>query len=128
MAPQQRPEQLMTGLEVMDNVARPAAPRLDELAVRELAAHFDTAPAEEVLDWAFSRFGDGVALMSSFQAEAMVLIDLAVRLNPKTRVLTIDTGRLPHETYDLIDQVRRRYGIRVEVFYPEARAVERMVS
>lgn len=119
----------MTGLEATQNTVQQATrPRLDEAAVRELAQHFESAPAEELLSWAFDRFGDGAALVSSFQAEAMVLIDMAVRLNPRARVLTIDTGRLPHETYDLIDQVRRRYGIRVEVFYPEARAVERMVS
>lgn len=118
----------MTALELVEPMTAAGRPRIDEREARELADRFADAPAEDVLSWAFNRFGDGVALVSSFQAEAMVLLDMAVRLNPAARVLTIDTGRLPHETYDLIDQVRRRYGIRVEVFYPEARAVERMVS
>lgn len=122
------------GMSVLDAIERPAARRdrqlrrLDEDEARELAAWFEGAAPEELLRWAFDRFGDGVALVSSFQAEAMVLIDMAARVSLEARVLTIDTGRLPQQTYELIDEVRRRYGIRVEVLFPEARAVEAMVS
>jgi len=39
----------------------------------------------------------------------------------KSRVITLDTGRLPAETYQMIETVHERYGIRVEVIYPDAR-------
>jgi len=42
-------------------------------------------------------------------------------------VVTIDTGRLPEEQYDIIETFRRRYGIQVEVLFPDASAVETMV-
>ena len=49
------------------------------------------------------------------------------RIEPAARVFVLDTGRLPQETYDLIDRVRDRYDKRIEVVYPEAAAVQQMV-
>src|SRR6185295_4310341 len=37
---------------------------------------------------------------------------------------TLDTGRLPPETYELMDVVRRRYGLEIETFFPERARVE----
>ncbi|MFN2615390.1 MAG: phosphoadenylyl-sulfate reductase [Actinomycetota bacterium] len=86
------------------------------------------APAEDILGWTFETYGARAVIVTAFQAEGMVALDMASRLGTPVRVLTVDTGRLPQETYDLIDQVRGRYGIEVEVLFPEARAVERMVA
>ena len=100
-----------------------AAPEiaLDALAVESLEAR-------EVLGLALQELGrDRLAIASSFGAEDVVLIDLLASLEPRPRVFTLDTGRLPQETYDLIDQVRRRYSIEVEVYFPQADRVEAMV-
>jgi phosphoadenosine phosphosulfate reductase len=43
------------------------------------------------------------------------------------RVVTLDTGRLPDETHRMIEAVRERYGVEVEVFYPDTRRVQEMV-
>ncbi len=83
--------------------------------------------AATILRWALGRFGDRIALASSFGAEDVVLIDLLAGLTPRPRVFTLDTGRLPQATYDVIQAVRARYGIEVEVFFPQAAAVEAMV-
>jgi thioredoxin-dependent adenylylsulfate APS reductase len=61
-----------------------------------------------------------------------VLLDLWKRVAareklPPPRVYTLDTGRLPQATYDLIDRVRDRYDVEVELVFPEAAAVEAMV-
>jgi phosphoadenosine phosphosulfate reductase len=82
------------------------------------------ASAEEVLAWADAEFGDAAAIASSFGVEDVVLIDLASRHAPRLGVFTLDTGRLPPETYDVMEQVRRRYGIRIETYVPERAAVE----
>ena len=77
---------------------------------------------------AFERLGaDRVALASSFGAEDMVILDLMAGLVARPRVFTLDTGRLPQETFDLMDAARRRYGIEIEVYFPEPQAVEAMV-
>jgi thioredoxin-dependent adenylylsulfate APS reductase len=58
----------------------------------------------------------------------MVLVDMAARLSPEVRVVTLDTGRLPEATYEIIETVRRRYGVAVEMVAPEAHEVEAMTA
>jgi phosphoadenosine phosphosulfate reductase len=96
--------------------------------VRAAAGRLAGASAADALAWATGTFGDRFAVVTAFQAEGMVVLDLARRADPAVRVLTIDTGRLPQETYDLIETVRARWGIAVEVLAPDARAVEAMVT
>jgi phosphoadenosine phosphosulfate reductase len=72
---------------------------------------------EEVLSWAFSTYGKDVAIASGFGVEGMVLLDLAARVRPDFRVFTLDTEFLFPETYDLMDRVEKRYGIKVERVY-----------
>jgi len=84
--------------------------------------------AEEILRWADKEFGTGVALASSFGAEDMVLLDMAMKINPRFRVFTLDTGRLPEETYQLIDEVRQRYPVVIEYYFPDKEAVEKMLK
>ena len=89
----------------------------------------ENATAEEVLGWGLREFGDRFALCTGFQAEGLVLLDMASKLAPEGfRVLTIDTGRLPEETHELISTVRQRYGVSVEIIYPERSEVESMVT
>jgi phosphoadenosine phosphosulfate reductase len=91
-------------------------------------AAIESLEARDVLAHALAVIGrDRLAIASSFGAEDVVLIDMLASLEPKPRVFTLDTGRLPQETYDLMDQVRRRYGIDIEVFFPDAERVETMV-
>lgn len=85
------------------------------------------APAEELIAWALESFHPRAAVVTSFQAEGMVILDMACRLRPAVRVITLDTGRLPPETYEMVETVRERYGVQVEVFFPDARRVEAMV-
>jgi phosphoadenosine phosphosulfate reductase len=58
------------------------------------------------------------ALASSFGAEDMVLLDLIARDGLAISVFTLDTGRLPRQTHDLIARVRKQYGIEIEIFAP----------
>lgn len=99
----------------------------DEIDIARLADSFETRGPEELLAWAIGRWGDRLTLATAFQAEGMVLLDLAWRMDPEIRVVTLDTGRLPQETHDLIDRVRRRYGIAVEVVYPDGAALQKLV-
>ena len=96
-------------------------------ALAAVPASVERAPAPELLRWALDTFGPRVALASSFGAEDVVLIDMLAGLSREARVFTLDTGRLPQETYDLMDRVRERYGLEIEIFFPAAEAVEAMV-
>ncbi len=74
--------------------------------------------AEEILDWALHRFERRIAVASAFGPEGMVLIDIATRLRPDVRVFTLDTGLFFPETYDLISEIKQRYGIEIERVKP----------
>jgi len=66
-------------------------------------------------------------LASSFGAEDMVLLDLVAHHAPSIGIFTLDTGRLPEETHTLIDRVRERYGLPIEIYAPDASRVEAFV-
>jgi phosphoadenosine phosphosulfate reductase len=90
----------------------------------ELAAK--AAASVELLREAAATHGR-VVYASSLGAEAMVLGDLIWTQVPGIDIVTIDTGRLPDETLQLLERIERRYDRRIKVFYPEAAAVERYV-
>ena len=83
--------------------------------------------AEAALAWVEARFGASAAIASSFGVEDVVLIDLASRHAPSLRVFTLDTGRLNPETYEVMDAVRNRYGLELEVYSPSAADTEALV-
>lgn len=91
------------------------------------SSHLEQASAEEIVNWAVDTYGDRLAVVTSFQSEGMVLVDLAARRSKNVRVVTLDTGRLPPETFDMIEQVRARYGVAVEVVLPDALETSEMV-
>ncbi len=68
------------------------------------------------------------AFASSFGAEDMVLLDAIARHANGISVFTLDTGRLPSETPDLIHRAQAKYGIVVTAFTPDQAAVEGYVE
>ena len=96
--------------------------------VQRLNQEFESQPAETVLRWALDTLDSRVALASSFGAEDVVLIDMLSKINPKARIFTLDTLRLNTETYDVIDRVRGKYRIPIEIFTPGPSAVADMVE
>lgn len=88
----------------------------------------ESLDASAVLKLALDTLGaDRLAVAASFGPEDIVLLDLLGGLTSQPRVFTLDTGRLPQETHDLIDRVRERFGIEIEVYAPEPAAVAAMV-
>ncbi len=82
---------------------------------------------EEVLKWALDNSHPRIAMASSFGAEDVVVIDMLIKINPKARIFTLDTGRLNQETYDVMDEIRNKYNTNIEVMFPDANEVEQMV-
>jgi phosphoadenosine phosphosulfate reductase len=76
---------------------------------------FELRTAEEVLAHMVENHHPRLAMACSFQKEESVLIDMLMRIEPKARVFTIDTGVLFPETYTVWRQIEQRYGLAVEV-------------
>ncbi|MBV8209088.1 MAG: phosphoadenylyl-sulfate reductase [Burkholderiaceae bacterium] len=67
------------------------------------------------------------AFSTSFGAEDMVLLDLIRRNDLPIAIFTLDTGRLPEETYALMQQVEQIYGRCYETYTPDTSAVQALV-
>ena len=64
------------------------------------------------------------AFANSLGAEDMVLTDLIVGEKLDIEIFSLDTGRLPAETYDLMGRIRRHYGLALKLYYPRHDLVE----
>jgi thioredoxin-independent 5'-adenylylsulfate reductase len=94
---------------------------LDTLA-RELAG----ASALRIVKRALAEHGDDVAISFS-GAEDVLVIEYALQSGLPFRVFSIDTGRLHPETYRFFERVEHHYGLRIEILFPQAPAVEALV-
>ncbi|MCF7973382.1 MAG: phosphoadenylyl-sulfate reductase [Phycisphaerae bacterium] len=98
-----------------------------ETKVSELTYQtWDSSP-QDLLRVVLNEFRDKVALSSSLGPEDQVLTHMLCEITDRAKIFTLDTGRLPQETYDVLDQTRARYGVEIEVLFPEAQQVQDMV-
>lgn len=70
---------------------------------------------------------DRIALSFS-GAEDVVLVDMISKLTDKPQVFTLDTGRLHSQTYRFLEDVRKHYGIEIQVFTPDHVELESFVK
>lgn len=102
--------------------------RFTAAQVEQLAKDFEGKTAQQVLNWALEKFGPRVGLASSFGAEDVAIIDMMAAISKeKTHVFTLETGRLNQETYDVMDDIRARYGIGIIAYFPDQKEVEEMI-
>jgi len=69
-----------------------------------------------------------VCFANSLGAEDMVLTDLIAKYRLDISIFSLDTGRLPQETYELMQEVRRHYSVSLQVYFPESVRVEEYVA
>jgi phosphoadenosine phosphosulfate reductase len=68
-----------------------------------------------------------ITFANSYGAEDMVLTDIIAKENLAIEIFSLDTGRLPAETYTLMADVENTYVIKPMVFFPKHEAVESYV-
>ena len=95
--------------------------------LREWNADLAGRNAAEVVAWAVAQFGEGLVAACSFSIEDAVVLHLLAEAMERPQVFALDTGRLPEETYQAAEALRQRYGVRIEWYFPEAAAVERLL-
>jgi len=95
---------------------------LDDAALLE-ALDARVAAARQLLREIADDFSPA-AFASSLGAEDMVLTDLIVHQRLEIEIFSLDTGRLPPETYDLIAEVKKHYGLALRLYTPRHDLVE----
>jgi 3'-phosphoadenosine 5'-phosphosulfate sulfotransferase (PAPS reductase)/FAD synthetase len=104
-----------------------ASPLSDELA--RAAEQLEGAHPREAIEWALRRFGvERAVVVTGLQAEGVAVADMAIAVEPRVRVVTIDTGRLPQETYEYIDMLRDHFGRGIDVVHPDAAMLSEYTS
>ncbi len=73
-------------------------------------------------------YGKSAVFTSSLGLEDMVITDMIARNNIDVEIATIDTGRLPDETYQLMETVRSEMGIDLKIYFPEREEIEDMIN
>lgn len=81
-----------------------------------------------LLKEATAEHGSTLVFACSFGAEDVVLLDMLVKASIDVRVITLDTGRLHQQTYDVMDACRKKYDLNLHVYFPDANDVEEMVN
>jgi phosphoadenosine phosphosulfate reductase len=79
----------------------------------------ETAQPQEILRWATGRFAPRFTMATAFGPEGMVLIHMLAEIAPETPIFNLDTGYQFKETLELREEIKRRYGIVVEMKRPE---------
>lgn len=102
----------------------------DELKYRieEWNVNLKDKSAIGVIGYFLDYFGDRITQSTSLGLEDQVITEMVMRQNRKTKIFTLDTGRLFPETYDLIARTNKYFGIRIATYFPEPAKVEKMVA
>lgn len=83
---------------------------------------------EEALRITAQLFPQKVRFSSSLGQEDQVLTHIIARNQLNINIFTIDTGRLFNETYETLDRTVARYKVNIDVYFPQADAVQQMVG
>ena len=74
------------------------------------------AMAQERVAWALKNYDGGIALASSFGAQAAVMLHLVTSQQPDIPVVVTDTGYLFPETYEFMDRLTERLNLNLQVY------------
>ena len=98
-------------LHLAPNTSAKGSRVLHPRSVSVLDGYFATRPAEDLVDYALSGALGRIALVSSFGAEAAVLLHMVSRIAPATPVLFLDTALLFPETLAYQQSLATRLGL-----------------
>lgn len=100
---------------------------MDASAIEKLNTDLKNTTTHEFLKYFVDRYPGKIALASSMSVEDQALTHMLWTIDPDVSVFTLDTGRLPQETYDVMHKTMETYGTKLEILFPEHEAVETMV-
>jgi phosphoadenosine phosphosulfate reductase len=112
--------------------ALPGTGAVDVSALQSLATELGSALAPLSLDERLMRMRADIAgrivFTTSFGCEDQLILHLLQRHRIAAEVMTLDTGRLFPETYQVWTASEQRYGIRIGAVYPRHDAVEALIA
>jgi len=99
-----------------------------EIKSEELAGLLEGKTVEESLQALISLFPGKIIFSTSFGFEDQVLTHFIFKNELPIEVITIDTGRIFHETYMVFNETIKKYQKKIKVYFPDREAIEKMVT
>lgn len=93
-------------------------PQRATLDIARLNAELRYRTPQQILEWAVLTFGSRLALQSSMQKTAGVLMHMISQIAPGTEIIFVDTGVHFPETLDTRDEFARRFGLNIQTYHP----------
>ena len=94
------------------------------IMLKELNDQLTGKSIEEALEKLASVFKGKVIFTTSFGIEDQVITHIIFSNNFPVRVVTLDTGRLFRQTYDVYSETIIKYKKKIDIYFPEYQAVE----
>ncbi len=101
---------------------------MNQEKVQEINKLLENASSQEVVSFFMEHYKQDTVFATSLGAEDQVLTDMIATDHKDAYIITLDTGRLFPETYTLIDKTNKYYNIKMDVFFPDFRKVQKMVK
>lgn len=100
---------------------------LDPKRIPALAQEWADRDPSEIVAAAIREYGPDIAISFS-GAEDVVLVDMACRAGGEFSIFSLDTGRLHPETYQFLEKVRTHFKVRIQTYFPQPEAVQKLVA
>tara|TARA_Y100001968_G_scaffold198398_1_gene181958 strand:+ start:2128 stop:2898 length:771 start_codon:yes stop_codon:yes gene_type:complete len=86
-------------------------------SIRETSKDLEKLSAQDQLQWGFEQFNEQFVLTTSFGIQSAVLLHMTTGLksNQKPKVIWIDTGYLPKETYNYAEELTQLFELNLVV-------------
>ncbi|MCX6320835.1 MAG: phosphoadenylyl-sulfate reductase [Bacteroidia bacterium] len=98
------------------------------MKLKELSDQLSGKSIEEHLEKLVSLFRGRLIFTTSFGIEDQVITHKIFSNNLPVKIVTLDTGRLFPETYEVFSQTIIKYHKKINVYFPEYETVEKMVT
>ncbi|MCF8330891.1 MAG: phosphoadenylyl-sulfate reductase [Bacteroidales bacterium] len=102
---------------------------INKIEVTTLNEQYINKQPQAVIQYFLDQYPGEIVFSTSLQAEDQVLTDMICK-HDKTNVsfVTLDTGRMFEETYDILHRTNMRYKINIKAMFPERDKVEQMTQ
>ena len=102
---------------------------MTEIEIKKIHDVVEVLDAKGVIQWACDNFGvEKLTCASSLSIEDQVLTDMVRSVNTNVSIFTLDTGRLPAETKELMSLSKDHNNFSFDILHPDSEALDAMVK
>lgn len=101
---------------------------MDNALIEKWNTELSNSSPSEVISFFYDQFPGKVVMSTSLGLEDQALTEIISSIDKKAPFFTLDTGRLFPETYDLLDRTAKKYGLNINIYFPNTDEVEDMVN